>query len=111
MAHGAHPPPARQKFEHFARIKSLNDLPWPAYNDKILDGFVEKRIMDERQVQVERRSGSQRDLDEFHSAGSWGLEMARTHEHEMLLAQGHFRCSHCRRADIDEMNVAARRMR
>jgi len=67
--------------------------------------------MDERQVQVERHGGSQRSLGEFHPATAWGLEMARTHEHEMLLAQGHFRCSHCRRADIDEMNAGARRMR
>ena len=67
--------------------------------------------MDERPTQFERRSGSQRGLGEFHQGISWGLEMAGTHEHEMLLAQGHFRCPHCRRADIDEMNVTARRMR
>jgi hypothetical protein len=67
--------------------------------------------MDERQVQVDRRSGGQRGPCEFHPAASRGLEMAGTHEHEMLLAQGHYRCSHCRRADINEMNAAARRMR
>ncbi len=67
--------------------------------------------MDERQLQVERRCGGQRSLGEFHPATSWGLERAGTHEHEMLLAQGHFRCPHCRRADINEMNGAARRMR
>ena len=67
--------------------------------------------MDERPIQFERRSGSQKGLGESHLATSWGLEMVGTHEHEMLLAQGHFRCPHCRRADIDEMNGAARRMR
>ena len=67
--------------------------------------------MDERQMQVDGRSGSQRGVGEFHSAASWGLEMVGTHEHEVLLAQGHYRCSHCRRADIDEVNAAARRMR
>jgi len=67
--------------------------------------------MDERQVQVERRSGSQRGLSELRPVVSWGLEMVGTHEHEMLLAQGHFRCPHCRRADLNETNVAARRMR
>ncbi len=67
--------------------------------------------MDERQLQVERRSSRQRSLAEFRPAISWGLEMMETHEHETLLAQGHFRCPHCRRADINEMNVAARRMR
>lgn len=67
--------------------------------------------MDERQVQLERRSGSQKGLGEFRPAVSWGLEMVGAHEHEMLLVEGHFRCSHCRRADINEMNAAARRMR
>ncbi|MCL5280445.1 MAG: hypothetical protein M1376_11120 [Planctomycetes bacterium] len=67
--------------------------------------------MDERQVQVERHSSHQSGLAEFRPAIIWGLDRAGTHEHDMLLAQGHFRCPHCRRADIDEMNVAARRMR
>ena len=67
--------------------------------------------MDERPIHIERRSGSQRSSSEYPVTASWGLEMVRTHEHEMLLAQGHFRCSHCRRADIDEVNVGARRMR
>ncbi len=67
--------------------------------------------MDERQLQVERPSSPQRSLAEFRPAVSWGLELGGTHEHDLLLVQGHFRCPHCRRADIDEMNVAARRMR
>ena len=67
--------------------------------------------MDERPIHIERHSGSPRSLSECYLTASWGLEMARTHEHEMLLAQGHFRCPHCRRADIDEVNVGARRMR
>ncbi len=67
--------------------------------------------MDERPIQIERRSGSPKSLSEYHLTASWGLEMVRTHEHEMLLAQGHFRCPHCRRADIDEVNVGAHRMR
>ena len=67
--------------------------------------------MDERPIQTERCSGSHRGLGESHVAASWGLEMARTHEHETLLAQGHFRCPDCRRADIDEMIVGPRRMR
>ena len=67
--------------------------------------------MDERQVQVERRSRHQRSLAELRPAAPWGLEMGGTHEHETLLAEGHFRCPHCRRADIDETNAAPRRMR
>jgi hypothetical protein len=67
--------------------------------------------MDERQLQLERRGSRQRSPGEFHPTSFWELEMARTHEHEMLLDQGHFRCPHCRRADIDEMNGAPRRMR
>jgi hypothetical protein len=67
--------------------------------------------MDERQVQVERPSSHRRSLDAFRPAVSWGLELGGTHEHDLLLAQGHFRCPHCRRADIEEMNVAPPRMR
>jgi hypothetical protein len=72
---------------------------------------VEKEIMDERQLQIERRSSHQGSLAEFRPAASWGLELGGTHEHDLLLAEGHFRCPHCRRADINEMNVAPRRMR
>lgn len=66
--------------------------------------------MDVRQVQADKRS-SRREYSALHPAGSHGLEMAGGRQYETLVAQGHYRCSHCRRADIDEINAGARRMR
>jgi hypothetical protein len=66
--------------------------------------------MDERRVQVDWWS-SRKSLGETRSTGVWGLETAGGREHEMLVAEGHYRCPCCRRADIDEKNVVARRMR
>jgi hypothetical protein len=102
---------ARTEIRAFYLGQSLNDLPGSAYNGRALHGLVEKEIMDERQLQIERRSSHQGSLAEFRPAASWGLELGGTHEHDLLLAEGHFRCPHCRRADINEMNVAPRRMR
>lgn len=36
-----------------------------------------------------------------------GFDAAGSRAHRALLAQGHYRCPHCRRADIDEMNHTA----
>jgi len=33
-----------------------------------------------------------------------GFDAAGSRVHRALLAQGHYRCPHCRRADIDEIN-------
>ena len=33
-----------------------------------------------------------------------GFDAAGSSAHRALLAQGHYRCPHCRRADIDEIN-------
>ncbi|MEN6333731.1 MAG: hypothetical protein ABFE01_05680 [Phycisphaerales bacterium] len=38
---------------------------------------------------------------------SHGLRMMGSHEHETLLVEGHYRCPHCRRADIREISDAA----
>ncbi len=66
--------------------------------------------MDERRVQVEWRD-SRKGISETRSTVVWGLETAGGREHELLVAEGHYRCSCCRRPDIDEMNVDTCRMR
>lgn len=66
--------------------------------------------MDERRVQIEWWGG-RKSLSETRSIVVWGLETAGGREHETLVAEGHYRCSRCRRADINEMNVGGRRMR
>lgn len=67
--------------------------------------------MDERSAQVERHSNRPRSFGEFRTVSSWGFETVGGREHEMLLAEGHYRCPCCRRPDIDELNPPARRMR
>jgi hypothetical protein len=67
--------------------------------------------MDERQMQVDRGGSSRRPYTEFSAAGSRGWETAAGREYEMLVAEGHYRCSHCRRADLDEMPSGSHRMR
>jgi len=67
--------------------------------------------MDERSVQTEKRRGRPRGFGEVHIVASWGIETAGGREHEVLMAEGHYRCSCCRRADIDEMSPGPRRMR
>jgi len=66
--------------------------------------------MDERRVQVDWW-GSRKSSGEVRPIGVWGLETAGGREHELLVAEGHYRCSCCRRADIDETNASGRRMR
>ncbi len=66
--------------------------------------------MDERRVQVEWWD-SRKGISETRSTVVWGLETAGGREHELLVAEGHYRCPRCRRADIDEMNAGGRRMR
>jgi hypothetical protein len=67
--------------------------------------------MDERSSQVEMHRDRPKSLGEFRMVSSWGFETAGSREHEMLVAEGHYRCSCCRRPDIDELNSPARRMR
>ena len=37
------------------------------------------------------------------------FRFAGSHEHEMLIAHGHYRCPHCRRADTTEARGISRR--
>ena len=67
--------------------------------------------MDERLVRLERHRSSPKEFRVLHPAAAHGLDAAGMREHETLLAEGHYRCSHCRRADVNEMNAPIRRMR
>ena len=66
--------------------------------------------MDERRVRIDSLSG-RKSLADTHAIVARGLETAGGREHELLVAEGHYRCSCCRRADITETNVVGRRMR
>jgi hypothetical protein len=86
----------------------LNAPASPAYNDYQLGWFGEM-IMDERQIQ--HHGLGQRGLVPIRPLVSQGLEAAGIREHEVLLAEGYYRCPHCRRPDLNERIVAPTRMR
>jgi hypothetical protein len=67
--------------------------------------------MDERLVQVDRCRSSRKEIRTLHPVAGHGLDVAGLREHETLLAEGHYRCPHCRRADLNERNAPVRRMR
>jgi len=67
--------------------------------------------MDGKNVQSDRSSGGQRGPSEIRSIPARGSRMAGAREYEMLLAEGHYRCPHCRRADLNERTVDTTRMR
>ena len=58
--------------------------------------------MDERQVHIEAAGRRQREMF-FTDHASQGFRMVGWREHEILVAEGHYRCPHCRRADTAEM--------
>jgi len=60
--------------------------------------------MDERQVHMEAADRRQRETFPYDLALSEGFRMVGWREHEMLVAEGHYRCPHCRRADVAEMS-------
>jgi len=66
--------------------------------------------MDGKKVQFNGPCGGQKGPSEIRSVPARGPH-AGAREYELLVAEGHYRCPHCRRADLDEMNGAARRMR
>jgi hypothetical protein len=67
--------------------------------------------MDGSKVQPNRAGGGQRGPVEIRSLPSQGSRRAGTDEYEMLLAEGHYRCPHCRRAGVGDQGVTAKRMR
>ena len=75
------------------------------------DGLGEEFHMDGKKAQLSGCGGGQRGLGEIRSIPSRGRQTAGTREYEMLLAEGHYRCPHCRPAGSDEKNVTTTRMR
>ncbi len=63
--------------------------------------------MDERQAHLKTRLESRREADPTDRIRPQGLRMVGRREYEALIAEGHYRCPHCRRADINEVNVTA----
>jgi len=62
--------------------------------------------MDDRQIDPKALGRSPREVLSGDHVLSHGLRMMGSHEHEMLIAQGHYRCPHCRRADVMEVGGA-----
>jgi hypothetical protein len=67
--------------------------------------------MDGNKVQVKRGADGQRGPIEIRSLPARGSRTAGSREHEVLLAEGHYRCPYCRRADLNEKNGNVMRMR
>ena len=58
--------------------------------------------MEDRQVHLKMQQRSQREADPVNYVLSENLHMVGWREHQMLIAEGHYRCPHCRRADTME---------
>ena len=67
--------------------------------------------MDGKKVQSSRSGGAPKGPLEIRSIAARGPQMAGGHGYEVLMAEGHYRCPHCRRADVQEKNATATRMR
>jgi len=67
--------------------------------------------MDGKKVQLSRSCDGQKGPMEIRSIASRGPQTVGGREYETLVAEGHYRCPHCRRADIREKTVTAMRMR
>jgi hypothetical protein len=62
--------------------------------------------MNERQMYLKAREGRRREASPLGHVPSQGFQMVGSREHEILVAEGHYRCPYCRRADVQEMNEA-----
>ncbi len=60
--------------------------------------------MDERQVHIEAAGRRQQETFPTDQVLPQGFRMVGSHEYEVLVAEGHYRCPHCRRADTAEMS-------
>ena len=78
---------------------------------KFQDGSGGEFHMDGKKAQLSGSCGGQRGPSEIRSIPSRGRQMVGGREYEMLLAEGHYRCPHCRPAGSDEKNVTTTRMR
>jgi hypothetical protein len=62
--------------------------------------------MDEWQVYPKARERRRREMSPPDRGPSQAFQLVGWREHEILIAEGHYRCPNCRRADALEMNVA-----
>jgi hypothetical protein len=59
--------------------------------------------MEDQEVHTEiEEMGSEREVDTVSYVLSQRIQMVGWREHETLLAEGHYRCPHCRRTDTLE---------
>jgi hypothetical protein len=61
--------------------------------------------MDERQVHLKTRHEYRRETITLDHTLPQGLHVVGWRERETLIAEGHYRCPHCRRADLNETSV------
>ena len=62
--------------------------------------------MDERQADLSACQRRQREVNPFDNILPQGFHMVGWREHQVLIAEGHYRCPDCCRADTMEMNTA-----
>jgi hypothetical protein len=67
--------------------------------------------MDGKKVQFSHTGGGQKVPIEIRSSAAQGPRMTGGHGYEMSVAEGHYRCPHCRPADLQEKDATATRMR
>jgi hypothetical protein len=59
--------------------------------------------MEGHQKHSNAEPGNQHEVTPGSYILSQRIQMVGWHEHEQLLAEGHYRCPHCRRTDMTEM--------
>lgn len=62
--------------------------------------------MDDLQVYARARERRRREANPLDHGVSHAFQVVGWREHEILVAEGHYRCPDCRRADALEMNIA-----
>ena len=67
--------------------------------------------MDDRQVNPQSPQRHPREASPLNYTLLPGFHMVGWREHRVLLAEGHYRCPHCCRADTLETNAAYTRQR
>lgn len=67
--------------------------------------------MDGSKVQLKRTGGGAKGPFEIRSIAAHGTRTAGRQDSDMLVAEGHYRCPHCRRAGVEDGCATAKRMR
>jgi hypothetical protein len=91
----------------------LNTITRPVYNDRVEFRIISggELLMDGKNIQSGKASGVSTGPFEIRSLPARGFQTVGGREHEMLVAEGHYRCPDCRRADLNEKHVTTTRMR